>query len=183
MLKSFALAALIATALAQAGLHAQSGVAKTVKRQDTVKVKATVVAIDQATRSVTLRKDDGEEDTFTVGPEVTKFSQLKAGDKINATYHESLVMQLRKPGAPPPTAAAGDRPKGVPEGAIGRQHTASVTVKAVNMSAPYIVVVTADNRTLSRRVNDKNDLKGISPGDRIDITFTQALLVKVDSAK
>ena len=44
----------------------------------------TITAIDQKSRSVTLRSV-GDEDTFTAGPEVVRFNQLKVGDKINAT--------------------------------------------------------------------------------------------------
>ena len=59
----------------------------------------------------------------------------------------------------------------------------TVTVKAVDMNAPSITVVTPDNRTLTRKVEDKKNLEGVSPGDRIDITYTQALMVNAEPAK
>lgn len=195
MLKPFAIAALLAGALApiQAQTPAPaatkaSGQAqdKTVTRSNTVTASATIRAIDPATRSVTLRKDNGEEDTFTAGPEVTRFNQLKVGDKIRATYHESLVFQLRKPGAAAPAtsaALAAGRLKDVPGGGVGAQQTVSVTVKAVDMAAGSITVTAPDNRTLTRKVNDKKDLQGVAVGDRIDITYTQALLVNAEAAK
>ena len=73
--------------------------AQTLTREGTVTAAATITAIDSATRTLTLRNDKGEEDSFTAGPDVTRFNQLKVGDKIRLTYHESLVLQLRKPGA------------------------------------------------------------------------------------
>jgi hypothetical protein len=188
MLKSFACAALLAAAFAQSQVQAQAPAAaqnKTVTKQNEATATFTIKAIDQATRSVTLTQANGDEDTFTVGPEVTRFNQLKVGDRIKATYHESLVFQLRKPGAPaaPPTSSiAGGRLKDQPGGAIGAQQTMSVTVKAVDMKVPSLTVTTPDNRTLTRKIADAKNLEGVHPGDRIDITYTQALLVAAEPA-
>ena len=74
------------------------GRAQTVTKEGTVTATATITAIDSATRSLTLRNEKGEQDTFTAGPDVTRFNQLKVGDTIRLTYYESLVLQLRKPG-------------------------------------------------------------------------------------
>jgi hypothetical protein len=165
---------------------AQTQSDKTVTKQNKVTLSVTITAIDQATRSLTLRADTGDEDTFTVGPEVTRFNQLKVGDKINATYYESVVFQLRKPGAassPSADVVAGGRVKEVPGGAVGTQQTRTVTVKSVDPKAGTITVVAQDGHTMTRKVGDAKNLEGVSPGDRIDITYTQALLVAADSAK
>ena len=95
---------------------------KPITKQNQVTVTATIKAIDPATRSITLRAENGDEDTFTVGPDVTRFDQLKAGDTIKATYYESLVFQVRKPGTPAPTSGTGlaaGRLKDAPGGASG----------------------------------------------------------------
>jgi Cu/Ag efflux protein CusF len=155
-------------------------------RQNKVTATATVKAIDPATRSITLRTENGDEDTFTVGPEVTRFDQLKVGDTIRATYVESLVFQVRKPGAAAPAtdaAIAGGRLKDAPGGALGAQQTTSVTVKAVDMNVPSITVTTADGRTLTRKIADKKNLTGVNPGDKIDITYTQGLMVSAEPSK
>jgi Cu/Ag efflux protein CusF len=187
MFRSFTSAAVLVALplLAFAGTQTPSQ-DKTVTRQNTVTATATVKAIDQKTRSITLRAENGDEDTFTVGPEVTRFDQLKVGDTIKATYYESLVFQLRKPGAPAPApdaVAAGGRLKDKPGGALGTQQTTTVTVKAVDMNAPSITVVTADGRTLTRKIADKKNLDGVKPGDKIDITYSQALVVAAEPGK
>jgi Cu/Ag efflux protein CusF len=159
---------------------------KTVTKQNQVTATATIKAIDPATRSITLRAENGDEDTFTVGPDVTRFDQLKVGDTIRATYYESLVFQLRKPGDTAPTSgtvAAGGRLKDTPGAAVGTQQTTTVTVKAVDMNVPSITVETADGRTLTRKIADKKNLEGVNPGDKIDITYTQGLLVAAESPK
>jgi Cu/Ag efflux protein CusF len=186
MSTSFALVAVLATLPVITSAGAQSQADKTVTKQNQVTATATIKAIDQTTRSITLRSENGDEDTFTVSPDVTRFNQLKVGDTIKATYYESLVFEVRKPGAvstAPGTAVAGGRLKDVPGGALGKQQTTTVTVKAVDMDAPSITVVTADGRTLTRKIAEKKNLEGVKPGDRIDITYTQAVVVSAEPGK
>lgn len=155
-------------------------------KQNIKKETLTITAINQATRSVTLRSADGTLDTFTVGPEVVRFNQLKVGDKINATYQEALVFEVRKPGAPgatPGTTASAERYKSAVGGAVGAAHTLSVTVKAIDPAAPSITVAAADGRTLTRTIQDKKNLEGVKVGDRIDITYSEALILTADQAK
>ena len=184
MSRLFVLVALLVPVVAAAGAQSQGD--KTVTKKNQMTATVTIKAIDQATRSITLRSENGDEDTFTVGPEVTRFNQLKVGDTIRATYYESLVFQVRKPGAPAATAgsmAAGGRLKDVPGGALGTQETTSVTVKAVDMNVPSITVLTADGRTLTRKIAEKKNLEGVNVGDRIDITYSQGLVVAAEPAK
>jgi Cu/Ag efflux protein CusF len=192
MLKTFTFLALaaalpmMAAAQSTPATSAPQAADKTVTRQNKVTVIATITAIDQAARSVTLRAENGDEDTFTVGPDVKRFNQLKKGDRIGATYYESLVFELRKgsnPSAPSGDVAAGGRLKEVPGGMVGRQQTVTVTVKAVDAAAGTITVVAPDGRTMTRKVEEKKNLEGVHPGDRIDITYTQALIVSADAAK
>ena len=61
--------------------------------------------------------------------------------------------------------------------------TTTVTVKAVDMTAPSITVETTDGRTLTRRVADRKNLEGVKAGDRIDITYSQAFIVLAEPAK
>jgi len=178
MLKTFAFVML---AVLPAGAFAQ-----TVTKQDQVTETATITAIDKGSRSVTLQGANGDRKTFTVGPAVTRFNQLKVGDVIRATYYESLVFQLRKPGAaaaPSSSTSAVARLKETPGGVIGTQETTTVTVKAVDMKAGTVTVVTADGRTMTRTAADRKNLEGVAPGDRIEITYTQGVVVAAEASK
>jgi Cu/Ag efflux protein CusF len=186
MSKSFVFAALIATLSIGASAGSQSKANKTVSKHNQLTAVMTIKAIDPATRSVTLRAESGDEDTFTVSPDVTRFSQLKVGDTITATYYESVVFQVRKPNAAAAATgavAAGGRLKDAPGGVVGVQEAATVTVKAVDMNVPSITVVTTDGRTLTRKIAEKKNLEGVNPGDRIDITYTRGLVVLAEPAK
>jgi len=184
MLKALALAVVLTANPASA--FAQSQTAAPITKLNTTKATLTITAIDQKTRSVTLRAQNGDEDTFTVGPAVERFNQLKVGDKINATYQESLVFELKKPGAPAATTGTtvgAERYKSATGGALGAAHTVSVTVKAVDMNAPSITVVKPDGHAVTRKVQDKKNLENVKPGDRIDITYSEALILTADPAK
>ena len=183
MSKSLVFVALLATLPVAAAAAAQTPAPIT--KQNKVTVTATIKAIDAATRSVTLHADNGDEDTFTVGPEVVRFDQLKVGDTIKASYYESLVFQVLQPGTATAsgTALAAGRLKNVPGGAIGKQETTTVTVKAVDVNVPSITVVTADGRTLTRKIAEKKNLDGVKAGDKIEITYTQAVVVSAEAAK
>jgi len=183
MLKTLVLTVVLAAASTSA--FAQSQAAAPVTKINTKKATLTITAIDQKTRSVTLRAANGDEDSFTVGPAVERFNQLKVGDKINATYQESLVFELRKPGAPAATTGTtvgGERYKNITGGAVGAAHTVSVTVKAVDMAVPSITVVTADGHAITRMVQDKKNLENVKAGDRIDITYSEALILTAEAA-
>jgi hypothetical protein len=171
---------------AQPKAQAPAKAATVVTKEHSVTAAVTIEAIDKTTRSITVRSENGDEDTYTVSPDVKRFDQLKVGDKIRATYYESLVLQLRKPGeasTPQSDSVAGGRMQQRPGVAVGAQQTRTVTVKAVNMDAGSITVATEDGHTVTRTVEDKKNLEGVHPGDRIDITYTQALVVNAEAAK
>jgi len=157
-----------------------------VTKSNTVRGTATIVAIDATTRSVTLKTKDGGEETFKAGPEITRFNELKVGDTIEVTYVESIVMRVQKPGEAP-AATSGDaaltRNAGRPGATLGAQVSTTVTVKALDPAVPSITVVTADGRTVTRKVEDKKNIEGVKVGDKIAITYTEALLMSVAPAK
>ena len=96
------------------------------------------------------------------------------------------MFQLRKPGTTSGTSGAtvaAGRLKEGPGGVIGAQQTMTVTVKAVDVKVPSITVTTQDGRTLTRKIEDAKNLEGVAPGDRIDITYSQALVVNAEAAK
>lgn len=157
-----------------------------ITKANVVTATATIQAIDSTTRHVTLRNEKGEEDTFSVGPAVTRFNEFKVGDKVKMTYYESLVFQVRKPGeksnAQSDEAALSRAKSALPGGTIASQQKRTVTVKAIDMAIPSITVTTDDGRTITRKIEEKKNLNGVAVGDKIDITYTEALLTSVERA-
>jgi hypothetical protein len=76
-----------------------SAPAKVMSREDTVlvSVTATVEAIDQTSREVTLRGPLGNTVTFTVDKRVKRLDEVKVGDLVSADYYLSVAAELRPP--------------------------------------------------------------------------------------
>lgn len=174
---------MILTAALALGLPARAA-QKPAEQLTAVEMTATIQAIDHAARLVTLSSAEAGLQTIGVGPEVERFGELKVGDKITFRYYESVAYAVRKAGeaatAPPvgqPTVTRGTGPR--PAATISQQKQATVTVQAVDLSVPSVTVLTADGRLVSFKVEDKARLKGIGPGDRVEITYTEAVMISV----
>ncbi len=177
MKRTFLLAALAALPLVA---RAQKPVIET----DAVELTTTIEAIDKTGRLVTLKDKDGNVESIYCGPEVKRFDELKVGDKVTFRYYESVALAIRKPGQPSglpaatePTVTRGTGSK--PGGTLAQQATATVTIKAIDPKVPSVTVLTEDGHMESFRVQDKNNLKGVNVGDKVEITYTQALMISV----
>jgi len=156
---------------------------KPVTQGDIVEMTAKIVAIDHDARLITLTDEDGESETIFAGPEVKRFDELKVGDKVTFRYYESLVTSIRKPGEAAP-APAGDptlvRGTGAkPSATMSQQATATVTITELDPKLGSVTVKTEEGRTMSFQVEDKKNLKGVKVGDRVDITYTAAVMITV----
>jgi Cu/Ag efflux protein CusF len=157
---------------------------KPVTQTDAIEVTATIEAIDHSARLVTLKGPEGELESIYAPPEMKRFDELKVGDKVTFRYMESIAYKLRKPGeaasAPAsgePVVTRGTGPR--PGGTIAQQKTATVTIKAIDPKVPAVTVTTADGHTASFRVEDKRNLNGVKPGDKVEITYTEAIMISV----
>jgi hypothetical protein len=156
----------------------KAGVAKTVK------LTASITAIDKATRDVTMKGPQGNELTVTAGPDVKNFDQMKVGDQVNVEYIEALTLELKKGGGQKvarteQAGAAGAKPGAQPAGAVGRQVTIVADVVAVD-AATQSVTLRGPKRTVVLPVADSEQFKRIAKGDQVEATYTQALAIAVE---
>jgi len=154
---------------------------------ETMKVTATITAIDKATRDVTLKGPQGNEITVTAGPDVKNFDNLKVGDQVNLNYIEALTLELKKGGGmivqrTEKAGAAGAKPGETPAGAVGRQVTVVADVVAVD-PAKQTVTLKGPKRTVDLRIPDSEQFKRIAKGDQVEATYTQAVALAVEPAK
>ncbi|HKT81319.1 MAG TPA: hypothetical protein VJP86_13930 [Vicinamibacterales bacterium] len=172
------LAALIALPI---GLAAQ----KPVTRGAEVSATFTITAIDKTNRIVTLKDSKGLSEDMYCGPEVQRFNELKVGDRVTFRYYESVVSAISRPGAAPKPEVAGGmtRNTGAPGATISKQQVATVTLEAIDTKAPSVTVKTSDGRTIAFQIEDPKALAGYKVGDKVDITYTQALAINVTPAK
>jgi Cu/Ag efflux protein CusF len=172
--------------LLAAGAAAAAQVPSSIGKAAVVTETAVIVAIDAANRLVSLKGEDGAVETVVAGPEVKRFSELKVGDKVTFKFYESVVYAIQQPGAkaPVPEAAGVTRSTGPkPGGTMAQRLTAVVTVQAIDPKIPSITIKSEDGNTLSLKVEDPANLTGVKVGDKVEITYTRALAISVESPK
>lgn len=145
---------------------------------------ATVESIDRSTREVTLKEENGDYTIVKVPREVARFDAMKVGDTITATYYDNIVVRVKLPGekavdtdATTVTPTTGSKPAGT----AAAQRTITATITHIDPSIPSITFKGPNNWTYSSRVQDRDALAKVKVGDRVDITWTEALLISVDS--
>ena len=173
--------------------HAQTGAAMVgtapgkAAAVETVKMTATITAIDKATRDVSLKGPQGNEVVLTAGPEVKNFDKLKVGDQVNLDYIEALTLELKKgrglvvqrsEKAGGGTAKPGEKPGA----AAGRQVTVVADVVAVD-PAKQVVTLKGPKRTVDLKIPDPEQFKRVAKGDQVEATYTQAVAIAVEPAK
>jgi len=152
----------------------------------TVKIAATVTAIDKTTRDVTLKGPQGNEVVVTAGPDVKNFDQMKVGDQVNAQYVEAVTLELKKGGGmavarTDKEGAAGAKAGQKPAGAVGRQVTIVADVVDLN-PAKQSITLRGPQRTVELVVADPAQFKLVAKGDQVEARYTQALAIAVEPA-
>lgn len=149
-------------------------------------VTATVMKINYETREVTVKAEDGEEHTFVASEDVKNLAQVKPGDVITATYGEALAYEVKKGGqvADVATVVGGGAaaPGSRPAGGIARQTTVTVLITAIDAKVPSVTFKGPQGNTRTIKVLHPEKLEGVSVGDTVELTFTEAFAVKVEAA-
>ena len=150
---------------------------------------ASVTAIDQATRMVTLKTANGKELTTQVSPDVKNLKQVKVGDVVNVTYTEAYAVRLNPTNAKPSdaaSAAAVAQPGEKPAGAAGDMVTISAKVKAINLKDNTVTFKGPKGNLRTVAVQDPTyqaALKKLKVGDVVEITYAEAVAITVEPAK
>lgn len=145
---------------------------------------ATVTKINQKSREVTIKTDDGQVFSFVASSDVKNLAQVKKGDKITAVYAESLAYQIRKHGTAglsTTDVAVAAAPGAKPAGTVAQQTMLTVTVTAIDPAAPSITFKGPKGNTKTMKVQDPSRLQGVKVGDVVDMTYTEAVAIKVDT--
>lgn len=153
---------------------------------EAVTVSATIQAIDPSTRMLTLKAADGTMTTVVASPEVKRFNELKVGDVISAKYQETVVLRVMKPGDPDVNSASGAataNPGAKPSATVTAQRSVTATITAIDPAVPSITLQGPDKKLYTEKVADKEALKQVKVGDRLDITWTAAILVSAEMPK
>jgi len=149
-----------------------------------IKVTATVVALDAATRTATLKGANGKIVDVVVPPEARKFDQIRVGDLVTVEYMRALTLELKGPGnisSASSQAASAPAPAGaVAGGAAGRQVVILANVTAVNSKESYVTLHGPKGNSVDVSVGDPAQLKLVKVGDQVEAVYTEAVAVTVN---
>jgi hypothetical protein len=147
----------------------------------TITIAGTIETIDQGKRAMNIKTADGEFVAVNVPESVKRFHELKVGDKVKATYNNTVMVRLKPAGeAAVDTADPGYANKGVASGtrALVRRMTASIV--GIDRGASSISFEGPNGWKYSRRVVDPTVFDQVKVGDRVDITWNTDLTVSVE---
>jgi hypothetical protein len=152
-----------------------------------VTAKATVTAIDQTTRKVSLKNAEGQSFDLVAGDEVTNLKNVKVGDVVALRYLQLLDLELLKGTAgvrkrvvevEGSKAAAGQQPGA----GAGMQVTIYADVIDIDKAHQTIKVKGVD-KTLTVKVNDPAQFALIAKGDQIKAVQTTAVGIGIEPQK
>ena len=174
-----------AAAPSAAVVSAEERGAGSLTRTDAVSITATVEAIDQATRMVTLRGPEGDQGTFRADDRVRNLAQVKKGDQVRVEFIEAFVVRVIKPGEALPSVSAGravERAEpGEKPGAVSIESlTVTSTVTHVDRAKQTVTLRGVDGESTTVSVKDPAQLESVAVGDLVEVTATQALAIAVE---
>jgi len=154
--------------------------------ENVVTATAKVKAINLKTRNVTLQRADGSVFKFVAGEEVRNLPQVKVGDEVKVTYYESLAYEVHKPGDVTPGAAVAEvagraKPGEKPAAAAGRVTTITATIAGIDKAGPTVTLRGPDGELTTVKVRHPEKLDQVAVGDLVEITYTEALAISVDT--
>jgi hypothetical protein len=175
--------------VAAAGLvamaHTVMAQSKTVRSEMRTET-GTIEAIEASSRTLTLKKADGTFVTTVAAPDIKRFDELKLGDTVNVRYYENVIIRVKQPGESDVVSSA----KGttgseqvLPGGTRAKQVTITATITAIDPTAPSITFTGPHGWKYSSKVQDTEALAKVKVGDKVDIVWTEAMLVSVERSK
>jgi len=143
----------------------------------------TVEAIELASRTVTLRKPDGTVVTTVAGPDMQRLNEIKVGDKVTARYYENLIVRLKQPGESEvdmKSRGTTGSDQALPGGTRAKQRTITATITAIDPNTPSVTFTGPNGWKYTSKVQDLEALAKVKVGDKVDIVWTEAMLVSVE---
>jgi hypothetical protein len=163
---------------------ASTGQKPSVYKEKVVTATATVEAVDLEKRIVTLRRADGGIFDLIVGPEVRNLPQVKVGDEVVVKYHQSILVQVTKPGAAEGSqvkeTVVRAKPGEKPAGMVAKQVTVTATVEKIDKKKMIATLKGPEGKVADVKVRDPKNLENVNVGDQVVITYTEGVAVSVE---
>jgi hypothetical protein len=163
---------------------------KPVMRDSLVQRTATVESIDQASRLVTLRGEDGFATTVRVSDDVRNLAQVEEGDQVVVSYYEAIAAEVKKPGegvegVEADVSAVSAEPGEKPGAGAGVLLRTTVTIDSVDTQMDTVTFQNSDGmlRTVAIQTPEgRKFIRGLKKGDQVEVAYTEAFAIEVKPA-
>ena len=131
---------------------------------------------------MTIKGDSGIEVEAKAASNVN-LDKIKVGDRVNAAYYEEIAVSLHKQGdqAPKTSQTVTER-----KGVTAEQTTITAKVVSVDMDKKEVTLKGPSGGTHELRCRTRPcrlSSARSSPGDNVDVTYTQAIAVSIEPMK
>ena len=148
-----------------------------------VEALVTVTRVDPKARTVTIRGPAGNLQVLSVPKEAQNLDQVKPGARFKMTYAEAAAIAVTKGGKPGASVEemVSLAPKGAkPGGYRVRTFSISGVVEAIDHKRRQVSVRGAKGNSVSLPVSGGvKDLETVTVGDRVAITYSEALALEM----
>jgi plasmid maintenance system killer protein len=164
----------------------QAPVAAVAAQESALIYDGEVTKIDAATRTVTLKNQDGET-SIVAGPEVKNFAEIKVGDRFDVVYELAVAIELVKvknPGTTgeqttttTTTAPQGEKPGMITTNTI----TATANVEAIDAAKNTVSLKGPQGNIFKVKVQNPDLMKDIAVNDQVKVVYTEAIAAVVSA--
>jgi len=151
-------------------------------RTQLVHATATVTGIARSSRTVMLKKEDGEEVAVQAPADAKAFGALKVGDKVDVDYYESLAISMAPTGTKPSMSEKKGRAVDMGGGVTGRELTMTAEVVSVDPRADTVTFKGPKGNVRTVYVsNPANQAKlpSLKPGQVVEFKYTEAVATSI----
>jgi hypothetical protein len=154
---------------------------------ETVKLTATVTAVDARARTITIDPKWGDPRTVKASPDMENFDQVQVGDEVHAELVEEVAVSLLRGGAFESVGAldavALAPPGDKPAIAVVSAREITADIVAIDAHEHSVTLELIDGTTQSFKVAKRIDLSQIRLGDSVRVQVTDAIFIDFEKPK
>src|SRR3954447_1776960 len=121
------------------------------------KLTATVLAVDTASRKLTVKGEDGSSETINVPPAVKRLDEIAAGDRIEVDVQEGILFPYQPPGSAFVEPAV----------AVGGAIQSTVTIIGFDTKSRIVQFQDPDGNKYEVKAGPKLAIEKLKVGDRL----------------
>ncbi len=153
-----------------------------------IKQQFEVVGIDHDARWVQLKDRDGFTRKVNVGSDIRNFAQIEVGDIVKVNYAETIVIKAFgadaiKAGKEVESIFARAPEGEMPAGAAATAQTIVLTISAIDLKRGLLTLKDRKGNAKTFRPRSVDNLKKVKVGDKIAISYAEALAITVEKGK